>query len=226
MKEDFYLAVKNSQFKEDLQKVWSLAREFYEGSDPHGVEHVRRVFALTQFILEKEGGDETVVYPAVLLHDVGRKVSIGRNHSKKSAEIALEILRKIKYPENKIDLIIKAILEHSFSAGMRPSFKESKILSDADKLDALGAIGIARVFMESALRKRGIREAKKHFYEKILKLPNLMETETGKQLAWERLTITKIFLEELEKEVKLVRELFSHSDYNTCEKSESYGQHG
>ena len=207
-------------------KALKFAATLMEKGDPHGMDHVKRVLKICKYILEREGGDSSIVYLAAILHDIGR--GRGSNHAEKSAKLASQFLRRVGYPKNKAQLVIKAIKEHSFSSKRRPSFIESKILSDADKLDALGAIGIARVFMESVLRGRNIREASKHFYEKILKLPDLMETETGTELAFMRIKIVRDFVLNLEKEFRFLDSInvsFSHSYSYSDEESKSYGQH-
>jgi uncharacterized protein len=78
---------------------------------------------------------------------------------------------------------------------------EAKVLSDADKLDALGAIGVARVFAFSGARGRSLEDSVKHFYEKILRLPELLETDAARRIAVERVEVVKRFLENLLKEV-------------------------
>ena len=167
--------------------------------DPHGLEHARRVLKLCMLIAEKERGDIDIIIPAAMLHDIGRDNR--KDHAKSSAKKASKILEKLGYSKDRIDHIVRVIEEHSFSANRVPSSKEAKILSDADKLDALGAIGIARVFMTSVVLNRGIKEALMHFHEKILKLPDKMYTQTGKKIAKKRVKIVSEFVKELEKEL-------------------------
>ncbi|RLG60373.1 phosphohydrolase [Candidatus Geothermarchaeota archaeon] len=184
-----------------LDEIRNFVRSKLRLKDPHGTEHVERVLKICKYLLRVEGGDPWVVYPAALLHDIEREKE---KHAKRSADTAKEFLIKIGFPREKINLIVKAIREHSYSSGLRPSFKESEILSDADKLDALGAIGIARVFMDSALKGRDIKESIRHFYDKILKLPDLMCTKAGRRLALSRVKIVKKFLVEMENEFEFL----------------------
>lgn len=167
----------------------------------HGVEHVLRVRDLALNIAKAvpEPVDREVLEIAALLHDIGR-VSEDENHAKKSSEIAQIILQLANFPSEKIEKIVEAIKAHSFSEGVEPRSVEAKILSDADKLDALGAVGIARVFSFSGCRGRSLKDSIQHFYSKILQLPNLLHTEVAKDIAKKRVEVVKMFLEELEKE--------------------------
>ena len=172
--------------------------------DPHGLDHAKRVLKLCMLIAEEEGGDMDIIVPAAMLHDIGR--SDKGDHAKNSAKKASKILERLGYPRDKIDHIAKVIEEHSFSANRVPSSKEARSLSDADKLDALGAIGIARVFMTSAILNRGIKEALAHFHEKILKLPDRMYTSVGREIAKKRVKIVTEFVRKLEKELAEMEE--------------------
>ena len=183
--------------------VEAVARMVMPREPGHGWDHVERVRALSRIIAEELGGgvDTEVLDIAAILHDVGRALS-PENHAEASARFAERLLRALGYPEDRIGRVVEAIRSHSFSSGRRPRSIEAAILSDADKLDALGAVGIARVFMYSGAHGRGIEESIRHFYEKILKLPSLMLTKPGRRMAEERVRIVKLFLEELEKELR------------------------
>ncbi|MEM0331842.1 MAG: phosphohydrolase, partial [Archaeoglobaceae archaeon] len=101
-----------------------------------------------------------------------------------------------------IDAVVHAIESHSFSSNVKPRTLEAKILSDADKLDAIGAIGVARAFLYSGEKGRSIEETLMHFEEKLLKLKDLLYTDTAKAIAAERHEFLKKFYEELKRELK------------------------
>ncbi|RLG75429.1 MAG: phosphohydrolase [Thermoprotei archaeon] len=148
--------------------------------------------------------DPLVLKLAVLLHDVGRveEETLHKHHAVLSAEIARKLLVQYGFSQEIIEKVVDTILAHSFTLKYTPKTIEGKILSDADKLDALGAIGIMRVFMESAYRGRTLEEAINHFYEKLFKLKDLMWTEKAKKMAEERHKFMVYFLDRLEKEIE------------------------
>jgi len=114
--------------------------------------------------------------------------------------MARKILSELGY--SKIDEIIHAIEAHSFSAGNKATSLEAKILSDADKLDALGATGIYRAAQYSVEHNRPMEDYIAHFHEKLLKLVDLLYTEEAKNLALKRHMFMEKYLVQLEKELK------------------------
>lgn len=168
----------------------------------HGLAHVLRVRKLALEIAKhiNKHVDLEVLEIASLLHDIGR-LKRNNDHAKVSAEIAQLLLELINYPEEKIKKVVNAILAHSFSENVRPKSIEAQILSDADKLDALGAIGIARVIAYGESIGRSFYENLRHFKDKILKLKNSMYTNYGKILAIEKSKIVEEFVEEFEREL-------------------------
>ncbi|AFK21983.1 HD domain-containing protein [Pyrococcus sp. ST04] len=187
--------------KPEIQRAIEVAKEML-GEGSHGLSHTERVLKLALEIGKKEGADLEVLALAAILHDVARPLEekgLIKDHAKESAKIARDILNN--YP--KIEEVVHAIEAHRFSRGVEPRTLEAKILSDADKIDALGAVGIARVFMYSGEHGRSIEDSIRHFEEKILKLKDLMYTKTGKKIAEERHKIVEDFLEELKKEITL-----------------------
>jgi len=189
-----------------IKDIEDLVRETL-GNDPvHGFPHVERVMKLAFKLAEEYKGkyDPIVLKLAVLLHDVGRieEQDLHKHHAILSAEMAQKILEQYGFPKEIIEKIKDAILAHSFTLGYKPKTVEGMILSDADKLDALGAVGIMRVFMESAYRGRALDEAIDHFYEKLFKLKDLMWTRKGKELAIRRHEYMVNFLGKLEREIE------------------------
>ncbi len=178
------------------------------GRDPvHGFPHVVRVLSLCEHIADMvdEKPNMRVLRAAALLHDLGRVVGEGR-HAELSAEIAGLLLPLLGFSDEEIKSIKHAILAHSFSLGVRAESIEAMILSDADKLDAIGAVGIMRVFWESARRGRSLADTLKHFDEKLLKLKDMMYTEPARRLAEERHAYMLRFLEQLRGELCLAKD--------------------
>ncbi|OYD83997.1 MULTISPECIES: HD domain-containing protein [Azospirillum] len=181
--------------------------------DPaHDVDHLLRVWrtakALAAAEAERDGGpppDMLVVLAAALLHDI---VNVPKDHpdrsraSRLSADRAEEVLRGMGFPDALIPATRHAIEAHSYSAGIPPLTVEAKLVQDADRLESLGAIGIARCFATSGLMKRALfhgedpmaegrplddlQYALDHFKAKLLLLPNTMQTPAGRARAQER----------------------------------------
>lgn len=187
----------------------------------HDFEHVMRVFKNAQKICKKENANEKLVLSAVLLHDVISYPKFDKRSklsSIKSAEESKKILKKFNFTKEEIQIVFDAIHDHSFSRNKIPTTIEGKILQDADRLDAIGAIGIARVFAVGGSEKRPFYNIKDpfcknrepddtiwtldHFYRKLLKLESFMNTKSGKIEAKKRTKILKDFLNELKKEIK------------------------
>ncbi|HIH88794.1 TPA: HD domain-containing protein [Candidatus Bathyarchaeota archaeon] len=165
----------------------------------HGFEHVERVYVTCQHIGIVEKADLDILLPAALLHDIAREEE---NHAQTGAEKAKPILYRYGQPEETIEKITAAIATHSFSGKKPPKTLEAKILSDADKLDALGAIGIYRTAVYSGEYTRPIEDFVAHFHEKLLKLEGLLFTDEAKRMAGERTRYMVDFLTQLEKELK------------------------
>jgi uncharacterized protein len=123
------------------------ARGYYQGTDAaHDFEHVLRVLRLAERIGAAEGADMEVLRAAALLHDVARAAEHagGPCHAQAGAERAREILRG--HDAARVEAVARAIASHRFRSGEPPESLEARILFDADKLDAMGAIGIARAY--------------------------------------------------------------------------------
>ncbi|MCE9652778.1 MAG: HD domain-containing protein [Nitrosarchaeum sp.] len=187
----------------------------------HDFEHIMRVYKNAQTICKKENANAKLVLSAVLLHDIvsyAKSDKRSKLSSIKSAEESKKILKKFDFTKKEIQIISDAIHDHSFSRHKTPVTIEGKILQDADRLDALGAIGIARVFAVGGSEKRPFYNAEDpfcknripddqiwtldHFYRKLLKLESLMNTKSGKIEAKKRTKVMKDFLNQLKKEIK------------------------
>ena len=169
----------------------------------HTFGHTMRVFALSIQIGENLPVSTRVVRAAALLHDVGRpkESETGVSHSILSGEMSKPLLQKLRYNETEIEQIIDAIRTHRFSEGIEPNSLEGKILSDADKLDAMGAVGIYRAIAQAESKGRGMIGFLEHADEKLLKLKDLMYTTKGKKLATERHDVLQRFVNEFRDEL-------------------------
>ena len=206
-----------------MKSLESLKQEIQlkmSNDSAHDFDHIMRVYKNAQKICKKEKTDEKLVLSAVLLHDVisyPKSDKRSKLSSLKSSEVSKQILKKYNFTENEIQIISDAINDHSFSQNKTPKTIEGKILQDADRLDAIGAIGIARVFAVAGSEKRPFfsiddpfckkrapddhKWALDHFYKKLLLLESLMNTKSGKIEAKKRTKVLKYFLSELKKEL-------------------------
>lgn len=131
------------------------ARDYYRHADPaHDFDHVLRVLALAEHIGAAEGADLELLRTAVLLHDIGRpeELDSGRCHAQVGAQMARTILHD--WPPEKVAQIAHAIAAHRFRNDIAPQTLEARVLFDADKLDSIGAIGIARAYVIGGLRRQ------------------------------------------------------------------------
>ena len=167
----------------------------------HGYEHTSRVIETCRHIGKIEKANLTILLPAALLHDISRE---DNNHAQSGADQARSILTKYGYDKEMIEMISQAISTHSFSGHKPPKTLEAKILSDADKLDALGTIGIYRTAVYSGEHARPIEDFVSHFKDKLLRLEGLLFTNEAKRMAAGRTEYMKGFIERLAKELMQV----------------------
>jgi uncharacterized protein len=189
---------------EDLIKIRCHVEGVLGASGSHGMDHTDRVFHMCRVIGDNEHADMRILLPAALLHDIARPLEKekGLPHEEEGARMARAFLGSIGYNQDLIPAIAAAIETHRFSSDKKPKTPEGMILSDADKLDALGALGIARTFMRAAEHHGGIDDAVSHFHDKLLKLKDLMYTETARKIARKRHLLLVSFLNALEEERK------------------------
>ena len=205
-----------------LEKIKARVKRMLEGRDPaHDFHHIMRVYRNAELIGKKEGADMEVLLAAALLHDIIVYPKGSAKTSKSaddSADMAEKILQKYRYPEEKIDQVSYCIRTHSYSKRLVPSTLEGKILQDADRLDAIGAIGIARTFSvggsesrifynpndpfyKSNRRSDDRQWTLDHFQKKLLKLKDSMHTDTARKMAQDRTKFMQMFLRQLQKEI-------------------------
>jgi len=200
-----------------------LKKEVYDrqiNDSAHDFQHIMRVYNNAKKICKKENVNEKLVLSAVLLHDIvsyPKSDKRSKLSSIESAKKSKKILKKLNFSQKEIQIISDAIRDHSFSKNKTPVTIEGKILQDADRLDALGAIGIARVFAVGGLEKRSFYNPQDpfcnnrlpddatwtldHFYRKLLKLESLMNTKSARVEAKRRTKVLKNFLIQLKKEI-------------------------
>lgn len=187
----------------------------------HDASHVRRVVATTRRLANMEQADLTIVLPAAWLHDcvaVAKDSPDRARASQMAAADAGEWLRANGYPLEKVPSIEHAIAAHSFSAGISPETLEAQVVQDADRLDSIGAIGIARCFVIGGVMGRPIYDEVEpfpiqrqpddsqatvdHFYTKLFKLEAAMQTASGRALAANRTAVMRDFLQQLDDEIE------------------------
>lgn len=205
------------------QQLITIAKEKISSIDvSHDYNHAMQVLSNAEMIAKQENGDLDILVPAALFHDiiVYPKNSVNKLKSQDDSAKAAEAILKTfeNYPQQKIQEVATCIKECSFSQGIVPSTLSSKILQDADRLESTGAISIMRTFSSSGQMQRPLYDlsdpfCKKRepgnicfgidlFYARLLKVVKRMNTKTAKKIAKRRTTFLKIFLKELDLELK------------------------
>lgn len=200
--------------------------EVATSDDPaHDLLHFKRVVNSAKHICQLEKGCFEIVVPSAWLHDfviIPKNSPLRSQASRLSAQKAIEYLQSIQYPSKYYEDIFHAIEAHSFSAGIKAKTLEAKIVQDADRLDGLGAIGIARCFATAGLLKRPFyslndpfcvaREPQDlyftvdHFYQKLFKTAESLQTQAGREEGKRRAKRMKDFLESLKAEISFSTE--------------------
>ena len=181
--------------------VYSLFRDNAGG---HDAAHTLRVYQNAMLIAQQEPDcDLETVALSALLHDADDHKLF---HTENNAN-ARYFLTQHDIETDKIERICKAINAVSFSQnrGKRPDILEGMIVQDADRLDAIGAIGIARTFAFGGEHGRPLEETLQHFHDKLLLLKDEMNTETAKNIAESRHLFMVNFLQEFDEETKAAR---------------------
>ncbi|MEW5736454.1 MAG: HD domain-containing protein [Thermodesulfobacteriota bacterium] len=188
---------------------------FPQGRNSHDWEHTERVLALAVRIGESSDADLFVVRTAAILHDIARSIqdqSAGAIcHAQKGAELAAGILTDLSIPNQSAENILHCIRTHRFRGTDIPQTVEAKTLFDADKLDSIGAIGIARAFQfagEVGARLHNPRNdientsaysredtGYREYMVKLRHIPSRMQTEEGKRLAAKRAEFMHLFFQ-------------------------------
>ncbi len=174
------------------------------GQGAHNYSHTRRVYALALEIGRRTHANLRVVGAAALLHDIGRprEKETGISHAILSGEMAREILSRVGYSDNEIEQVVGAIRTHRYSEGLEPESLEGQVLSDADRLDAIGAIGIFRAIAQASSAGTHMDGFLGHAEEKLLRLRDLMYTGPARALAEERHALLEDFVNGLRLELE------------------------
>ncbi|KHE71653.1 HD domain-containing protein [Halobacillus sp. BBL2006] len=195
--------------KEALQKIKQFVHSHFS-SEPsgHDFTHMERVARWSSDLAANEGADPFLCEVIGWLHDIGdRKLFKDPVHAKEEQN---RLLKELGFKERVIADINEAIDTVSFHKGQVPDSITGKIVQDADRLDAVGAIGIARTFAFGGAKGQQIvsknemaPNSLQHFYDKLLKLAPLMNTESGRQEAERRHQFMLLFLEEFQRETEV-----------------------
>jgi uncharacterized protein len=208
----------------NLDKLQALCHDYLSetmASDPaHDITHITRVVQNTLQLTRTENGNAEVTIPAAWLHDcvsVAKDSPLRKQASRLAAEEAVRFLRSCAYPEDLLPQIYHAIEAHSFSANIPTETLEARIVQDADRLEAIGAIGIARCFLTGGsmgtplyepadpfAKDRDLDDRRftlDHFYCKLMGLADTMQTEAGRAEAIKRTEYMQDFLQQLGEEI-------------------------
>lgn len=208
-----------------LRRDWEPRFRRFLGEQPaadpgHGLAHIERVVASALKLAAEEGARPEVVLPSAWLHDcvhVAKDSPERAQASRLAAQHAIRFLVSAGYAPEALPEIRHAIEAHSWSAGIAPRTPEARVVQDADRLDALGAIGLARCIAVGAALGRPVYEPEDpfcrarapddrgasvdHFYAKLLKLAGTMQTAAGRREAERRTAFLRGFLAQLESEI-------------------------
>lgn len=183
------------------QAIEYIERVFKDNSDGHDAQHTIRVYKNAQLILKSfPEANRFITLLAALLHDVDDYKLFKTEHN----DNARFFFNEHGLSESIIDQICETINIVSFSKnkGNQPETLEGKIVQDADRLDAIGAIGIARAFAYGGKKRRSLDESIQHFYDKLLLLKDEMNTDVAKQIASIRHKYMESFLQEYYNETR------------------------
>jgi uncharacterized protein len=206
--------------EEIIEQIKEKVRGYFEDMPPsHDWSHVERVYELAVRIAESEKADLFIIKLAALLHDIGRKEEMslkgGVDHAQVSREMASKMLADYNLNGQIAEQVLHCISSHRFRGEEKPKTLEARVLYDADKLDVLGAIGVARSYawvgeqqvqLYSNKDFLGTGYESEHspvteFQYKLSKVKDAMQTETGRKIAQGRHKYILNFFERLKKEI-------------------------
>ena len=208
----------------NLERLQESCLEFLGKTTPadgaHDLSHVKRVVKNCQYLTDIESAIPLVTVTAAWLHDcvaVAKDSPLRSQGSRLAADAATAFLSEINYPEELLPEVYHAIEAHSFTADIPPRSLEAQVVQDADRLDSLGAIGIARCLLVGGHLNRPLfdftdpfcdsREPDDslytidHFYAKLFKLPDTMQTQAGRKEARRRADLMQQYLDNLRSEI-------------------------
>ena len=188
---------KNNQLEAIRDYVFTF---FHRDVTGHDFDHMKRVAIMAKKIAEDIDADSFICEAAAWLHDIGdRKLFSNPEEAIKKMNI---FLASISIEERQINEINRIIETVSYQKGLIPDSMEGQIVQDADRLDAIGAIGIARTFQFGGANEQMIYQpgqsntSIEHFYDKLLNIKNLMHTDYAKEIAEERHMFMEAFLKQ------------------------------
>lgn len=208
--------------RETTDRLWQISKQYCEQEGgSHGPDHTERVYFMALAIGRELNARLDILAAASLLHDIGRKEETESRgkicHAKKSAELAGEILHKLRFPPEDVQSVQHCIKTHRFRGADKPQSLEARILFDADKLDSIGAVGIGRAFLfagqigsklhdaeidhDTTLAYSNEDTAYREFQVKMSRVKDQMLTEPGQKLARQRHRFMEIFFDELNREI-------------------------
>lgn len=204
--------------RDPVREAAARARAMSSGDAAHDWSHTERVVRNVRAICRSEGAPERLAVYAALFHDVVSDKSgpPGRDAAL-SAEAARGVLGGLGVPGPDVEVVAGAVRDHSYSAGREPGSAEGRMLQDADRLDALGAVGIARAFATGGALGRplyspcdpfcssrepdGSAWTLDHFYSKLMALGRSMHTEYGRSEAARRVRVMERYVGDLRSEI-------------------------
>ena len=206
---------------DELQRqCLEFAAEATAADAAHDILHVKRVLKNSLYLSEIENVNFLITVPAACLHEcvpVAKDSALRSQGSRLAAAAATKFLASIGFPPEYLDDVRHAIEAHSYSAGIEPRTPEARVIQDADRLDSLGAIGIARCLLVGGRLDRPLCDAGDpfcderppddalytldHFYAKLLKLPATMQTRAGRAEAERRADLMRRYLDDLRAEI-------------------------
>jgi uncharacterized protein len=208
----------------DLARLEARCRDWVSellvADSAHDVSHIKRVVNNTRYLTDIEDANPLVTLPSAWLHDC---VQVPKDSperamvSRLAADQACRFLTSIGYPDTLLPEVHHAIEAHSYSANIPVRSVEAAVVQDADRMDALGAIGVARCLLTGGALGSGLYNpvdpfcaerqpddrawAVDHFYAKLFTLPSTMQTQAGRQEAERRVTFMRRYLDELGHEI-------------------------
>lgn len=209
-----------------METIWKTAREcFYQAKGSHGWDHTVRVLRLCERIGYEENADMDILRIAALLHDIGRDQQDRSQgticHAEAGMKLAKPIISRTGLPEDKIDNILHCIKTHRFRAESLPETIEAKVLFDADKLDAIGAVGVARAFLFAGEIGAGLHNddtaiedtrsytredtGYREYCVKLCRIKDRLMTSAGRRLAEDRHKFMELFFKQFLEEYQGIR---------------------
>ena len=203
--------------EEKIEQIRKIVKaKFLNQEGSHDWFHIERVYNLSMYLQEKEGGNKTIIELAALLHDISDHKYNGGDWNA-GAKTAIDLMKEVGFSAEIANRVAHVISQVSFKGAKVQDDVESieaQIVQDADRLDAIGAIGIARAFSYGGSKNRplyhpeieptlhtskeeyakSVSHTVNHFYEKLFLVKDLLKTNTGKQLAEKRHQIMQKFI--------------------------------